>query len=213
MDVSSRWSPPQYADPVSDLLDKWGAFRCRLFRESCVFHRGNYVKDLSRLGRDLNKVIIVDNSPASYIFHPDNAVSIGEKRPGPAAPPPPPGSLPAVLAGARGLVVRRHVRHGAAGPDPVLRASEQSGRRLRGPQAPRRRQLTASAAQAQTAARLGLLAAPPEHKLLHRSPRPPTHPRAVSRKSDVPLINQPAARDKGFTRDGQTADASHRCRL
>lgn len=65
----------QYADPVSDLLDKWGAFRCRLFRESCVFHRGNYVKDLSRLGRDLNKVIIVDNSPASYVFHPDNAVS------------------------------------------------------------------------------------------------------------------------------------------
>lgn len=64
----------QYADPVSDLLDKWGAFRSRLFRESCVFHRGNYVKDLSRLGRDLNKVIIVDNSPASYIFHPDNAV-------------------------------------------------------------------------------------------------------------------------------------------
>lgn len=65
---------PQYADPVSDLLDKWGAFRSRLFRESCVFHRGNYVKDLSRLGRDLDKVIIVDNSPASYVFHPDNAV-------------------------------------------------------------------------------------------------------------------------------------------
>ncbi|XP_068165522.1 carboxy-terminal domain RNA polymerase II polypeptide A small phosphatase 1-like isoform X1 [Antennarius striatus] len=66
----------QYADPVSDLLDKWGAFRCRLFRESCVFHRGNYVKDLSRLGRNLNKVIIVDNSPASYVFHPDNAVPV-----------------------------------------------------------------------------------------------------------------------------------------
>ncbi|XP_051998808.1 uncharacterized protein LOC127655197 isoform X2 [Xyrauchen texanus] len=66
----------KYADPVSDLLDKWGAFRSRLFRESCVFHRGNYVKDLSRLGRDLNKVIIVDNSPASYIFHPDNAVCL-----------------------------------------------------------------------------------------------------------------------------------------
>ncbi|KAL1022127.1 hypothetical protein UPYG_G00022480 [Umbra pygmaea] len=66
----------KYADPVSDLLDKWGAFRGRLFRESCVFHRGNYVKDLSRLGRDLNKVIIVDNSPASYVFHPDNAVPV-----------------------------------------------------------------------------------------------------------------------------------------
>ncbi|XP_028993128.1 carboxy-terminal domain RNA polymerase II polypeptide A small phosphatase 1 isoform X2 [Betta splendens] len=66
----------KYADPVSDLLDKWGVFRSRLFRESCVFHQGNYVKDLSRLGRDLNKVIILDNSPASYVFHPDNAVPV-----------------------------------------------------------------------------------------------------------------------------------------
>jgi RNA polymerase II subunit A small phosphatase-like protein len=66
----------QYADPVADLLDRWGVFRSRLFRESCVFHRGNYVKDLNKLGRDLQRVIIVDNSPASYIFHPDNAVSI-----------------------------------------------------------------------------------------------------------------------------------------
>ncbi|XP_036110464.1 carboxy-terminal domain RNA polymerase II polypeptide A small phosphatase 1 isoform X1 [Molossus molossus] len=66
----------KYADPVADLLDKWGAFRARLFRESCVFHRGNYVKDLSRLGRDLRRVLILDNSPASYVFHPDNAVSV-----------------------------------------------------------------------------------------------------------------------------------------
>ena len=36
---------------------------------------GNYVKDLNKLGRDLQKIVIVDNSPASYIFHPDNAVS------------------------------------------------------------------------------------------------------------------------------------------
>jgi len=64
----------KYADPVTDLLDKWEVFRARLFRESCVFHRGNYVKDLGRLGRDLAKVIILDNSPASYIFHPENAV-------------------------------------------------------------------------------------------------------------------------------------------
>lgn len=81
---------PQYADPVADLLDKWGAFRARLFRESCVFHRGNYVKDLSRLGRDLRRIIIVDNSPASYIFHPDNAVrtlGVGGQRGGGGGPP------------------------------------------------------------------------------------------------------------------------------
>jgi len=66
----------KYADPVADLLDKWDVFHSRLFRESCVFHRGNYVKDLSKLGRELPQVIIVDNSPASYIFHPENAVPV-----------------------------------------------------------------------------------------------------------------------------------------
>ena len=34
----------QYADPVADLLDKWGVFQARLFRDSCVFHHGSYVK-------------------------------------------------------------------------------------------------------------------------------------------------------------------------
>lgn len=66
----------KYADPVADLLDPNKTFSARLFRESCVFHRGNYVKDLSRLGRDIRKVVIIDNSPQSYIFHPDNAVPV-----------------------------------------------------------------------------------------------------------------------------------------
>ncbi|KAM7405278.1 hypothetical protein PAMP_012552 [Pampus punctatissimus] len=66
----------KYADPVTDLLDQCGVFRTRLFRESCVFHQGCYVKDLSRLGRDLHKTLILDNSPASYIFHPNNAVPV-----------------------------------------------------------------------------------------------------------------------------------------
>uniref|UniRef100_A0A8C4R9K8 FCP1 homology domain-containing protein n=1 Tax=Eptatretus burgeri TaxID=7764 RepID=A0A8C4R9K8_EPTBU len=65
----------KYADPVADLLDKWSVFQARLFRESCVFHNGNYVKDLSRLGRDLNRIVIIDNSPASFVFHPDNAAN------------------------------------------------------------------------------------------------------------------------------------------
>ncbi|CAD6184416.1 unnamed protein product [Caenorhabditis auriculariae] len=66
----------KYADPVANLLDKRGVFRARLFREACAYHKGNYVKDLSRLGRDLNKVLIIDNSPASYAFHPENAIPV-----------------------------------------------------------------------------------------------------------------------------------------
>lgn len=66
----------KYADPVLDMLDKHKVVKHRLFRESCYNHKGNYVKDLSQLGRDIRSVIIIDNSPTSYIFHPTNAVPI-----------------------------------------------------------------------------------------------------------------------------------------
>ena len=39
-----------------------------------VVHCGG-VKDLRRLGRELNQVVIIDNSPMSYMFQPENAVS------------------------------------------------------------------------------------------------------------------------------------------
>lgn len=64
----------KYADPVIDNLDKNRVIRHRLFREACLNHRGNFVKDLSQLGRDLKNIIIVDNSPVCYMFHPYNAV-------------------------------------------------------------------------------------------------------------------------------------------
>mmetsp|Transcript_49262 Transcript_49262/g.73311 ORF Transcript_49262/g.73311 Transcript_49262/m.73311 type:complete len:396 (+) Transcript_49262:480-1667(+) len=64
----------KYADPLLDLLDPHKVIRARLFRESCVYYEGNYVKDLSLINRDLTQSIIVDNSPNSYIFHPENAI-------------------------------------------------------------------------------------------------------------------------------------------
>ena len=64
----------KYADPLLDLLDPNRVIRTRLFRESCVFYEGNYVKDMSLLNRDLSQAIIIDNSPSSYLFHPENAI-------------------------------------------------------------------------------------------------------------------------------------------
>ena len=67
----------KYADPLLDLLDPENVIRARLFREACVFHEGNFVKDLSLVGRDVCGTIIVDNSPASFLFQPENAILCG----------------------------------------------------------------------------------------------------------------------------------------
>ncbi|KAF2400628.1 NIF-domain-containing protein [Trichodelitschia bisporula] len=69
-------SVSKYGDPLLDQLDIHNVVHHRLFRESCYNHQGNYVKDLSQMGRDLKDTIIIDNSPTSYIFHPQHAVPI-----------------------------------------------------------------------------------------------------------------------------------------
>jgi RNA polymerase II subunit A small phosphatase-like protein len=69
-------SVSKYGDPLLDQLDIHKVIHHRLFRESCYNHQGNYVKDLSQIGRDLKDTIIIDNSPTSYIFHPQHAVPI-----------------------------------------------------------------------------------------------------------------------------------------
>jgi len=64
----------KYADPVLDLLDVHKVVDHRLFRESCSCFKGSYVKDMGRMGRELNKIMILDNSPHSYAFNPENAI-------------------------------------------------------------------------------------------------------------------------------------------
>lgn len=66
----------KYADPLLDLLDKDHTIDYRLFRDSCVQIGYSYVKDLSRLGRKMGEVMIIDNSPQSYRFQPCNAIPI-----------------------------------------------------------------------------------------------------------------------------------------
>ncbi|GME98000.1 unnamed protein product [Ambrosiozyma monospora] len=69
-------SVARYGDPLLDILDSSKNVHHRLFRESCYNYQGNYIKNLSQMGRPLSDLIIIDNSPASYIFHPEHSVPI-----------------------------------------------------------------------------------------------------------------------------------------
>ncbi|KAL9097258.1 MAG: hypothetical protein Q9165_000685 [Trypethelium subeluteriae] len=70
-------SVQEYADPVIDWLEQERKyFSGRYYRQHCTFRNGAYIKDLSQVEPDLSKVMILDNSPMSYIFHEDNAIPI-----------------------------------------------------------------------------------------------------------------------------------------
>ncbi|XVF25589.1 hypothetical protein REPUB_Repub13aG0225000 [Reevesia pubescens] len=67
----------QYASQVLDKLDPKGLLiSYRLYRNSCKEVEGKFVKDLSEMGRDLGKVVIVDDNPNAYSLQPENAVPI-----------------------------------------------------------------------------------------------------------------------------------------
>ena len=63
-------SVQEYADPVINYLEaEKKYFAERYYRQHCTFRNGAYIKDLSTVEPDLSKVMILDNSPVSYVFH------------------------------------------------------------------------------------------------------------------------------------------------
>ncbi|KAF2119677.1 hypothetical protein BDV96DRAFT_610577 [Lophiotrema nucula] len=64
----------QDADMVIRKLDPFRIVMWPLFREATRYEKGEYVKDLSCLNRDLSKVLIIDTNPAHVKHQPENAI-------------------------------------------------------------------------------------------------------------------------------------------
>ncbi|CBX91275.1 hypothetical protein IAQ61_010633 [Plenodomus lingam] len=61
-------------DPIIRKLDPFRLVMWPLFREATRFEKGEYIKDLSYLNRDLSKVIMIDTDPSHVKLQPENAI-------------------------------------------------------------------------------------------------------------------------------------------
>ena len=67
----------EYADPILDSIEKNEKyFEKRLYRQHSIIIENVFVKDLSKLGRDLSKVIIIDNMPHNFKLQKENGIFI-----------------------------------------------------------------------------------------------------------------------------------------
>ena len=66
-----------YADPIlNEIENEEKYFSKRLYRQHSVIIDNTIVKDLSKLGRDLSKVIIIDNMPQNFRLQKENGIFI-----------------------------------------------------------------------------------------------------------------------------------------
>ncbi|KAL9665707.1 hypothetical protein QQ045_000026 [Rhodiola kirilowii] len=66
----------EYASLVVDRIDPRGLISHRLYRDSCKEMDGKFVKDLGEIGRELKKVVLVDDNPNAYFLQPENAIPV-----------------------------------------------------------------------------------------------------------------------------------------
>jgi len=66
----------EYADQVVDQIDVGNNIKHRLYRQHTSQNGPFLVKDLSLLGRDLDRTIIIDNISDNFILQPDNGIFI-----------------------------------------------------------------------------------------------------------------------------------------
>jgi len=63
-------------DPAVTSLDKSGCIMHRLYRDATFFHNGFHVKDLKRLNRNINRIVVIDDDLDENQFHPQNVIRV-----------------------------------------------------------------------------------------------------------------------------------------
>ena len=67
----------KYSDAIIDSIDeKYKFIDYRLYQEHCVIINNDFVKDLSKIGRPIDKMVIVDNMFQNYRLQKDNGINI-----------------------------------------------------------------------------------------------------------------------------------------
>jgi TFIIF-interacting CTD phosphatase-like protein len=69
-------STREYANPIIDAIAPETPPERRFFRDSCTQSYGYSVKDLRKIGRPLNRVLLVDDLEGSALMQPGNLVRI-----------------------------------------------------------------------------------------------------------------------------------------
>ncbi len=67
---------PTYADPILDRLDPSRFIVYRLYRDSTLYQHGHHVRELSKLNRDMSKVLFVTSDPEACKLHSNNTVLV-----------------------------------------------------------------------------------------------------------------------------------------
>lgn len=67
---------PTYADPILDRLDPERRIQYRLYRDATQYRDGHHVRDLSKLNRDLTKVLFVTADLDACAMQPENAIQV-----------------------------------------------------------------------------------------------------------------------------------------
>ena len=75
--ISFTSATREYADVIINEIEKNRPFfDHKFYREHTVIYKDSFIKDISRIGRDMKKIIIIDNNEGNFILNKENGIKI-----------------------------------------------------------------------------------------------------------------------------------------